>query len=152
MNDKIDKPPFQSLGKLPRPSKSDDIQLTEEEKAAVRAEAHAKIVADKKRELKKKYLEELLLEQKRKDDPQLYAMEQILIDLPGGADRLTIDGAVYFHGATPTVTSVVAASIREMMARGWKHEGEIGGSYRDHYRKPSPIITPSNPTGLRASF
>jgi hypothetical protein len=56
---------------------------------------------------------------------------------PTGAsgDQLVVDGKVFKHGQTVTVTRREANSLREMMARGYQHQAEIDGKDSNFYRR-----------------
>jgi len=127
-------------------------ELTEAEKRALYQEA-LKAVAE---EAKTKKSEELLEEYKKIARRELIpeeALEPILMDLAGHSTKITVDGTQYFHGVTYYFSRAQAATIREIMHRGWKHEAEIKGANSNAYRKPNSInLTPSdahtNPTHL----
>lgn len=127
-------------------------ELSEAEKRALYAEA-LKIVAE---EAKARRSDELLDEYKQIARRELIpeeALEPVLIDLAGHSTCLTVDGKKYFHGTTYYLSAAQAASIRESIYRGWKHEAEIRGANSNAYRKPNSIsLTPSdaytNPTHL----
>jgi len=127
-------------------------ELTETEKRALYQEA-LKVVAE---EAKAKRSEELLEEYKKIARRELIPeeeLEPILIDLAGHSTKITIDGKQYFHGVTYYFSKTQAATIREIIWRGWKHEAEVKGANSNAYRKPSHInLTPSdaytNPTHL----
>jgi hypothetical protein len=128
------------------------VELTEVEKRALYEEA-LKAVAE---EAKAKRSEELLEEYKKLARRELIPeeeLEPLLIDLAGHSSKITLDGKQYFHGVTYYFSRAQAATIREIMHRGWKHEAEIKGANANAYRKPNSInLTPSdaytNPTHL----
>jgi hypothetical protein len=127
-------------------------ELTETEKRALYAEA-LKAVAE---EAKTKKSEELLEEYKKLARRELIPeeeLEPVLIDLAGHSTKITLDGKQYFHGVTYYFSKAQAATVREIMHRGWKHEAELKGANANAYRKPNSInLTPSdaytNPTHL----
>ena len=57
-------------------------------------------------------------------------------------DRITIDGTIYFHGATYKFGPAKAAVIKEVMGRQWLHHAEIKGLDMNEYlgRKPSNAV------------
>lgn len=62
----------------------------------------------------------------------------ILINLePSGAsgDRLVVDGKIFMHGQSVTVTAREYASLREMMSRGFQHQAEVDGKDSNAYRR-----------------
>ena len=100
----------------------------------LRAKARAKV--DKERQLA---AEAQLLEQFENEERQAGGLDEpmteIFIDLAPYADRLMLDGVVYFNGATKTVRESVAAVILEMMAATWKHQSIVDGKSENFYRK-----------------
>lgn len=133
------------------------IELSEDEKRALRQQAMEQYKKELMQSMRRDFLNEELdrirVRARRTEDPLADEIALITIDLPGSADRVRLDNKVYFHGHTYEFDRDQAACVREVMARAWRHEAEIGGAYRDHYRKPSPmVITPSNPGGIRAGF
>jgi hypothetical protein len=51
------------------------------------------------------------------------------------ADRIVIDGVVYFNGHTKTVRASVGLLMNEMMSATWKHQSIIDGKPEDFYRR-----------------
>jgi hypothetical protein len=127
-------------------------ELTEAEKRALYQEA-LEVVA---KEAKAKRSEELLEEYKKIARRELIPeeeLEPVLIDLAGHSTKISLDGKQFFHGVTYYFSKAQAATVREIMHRGWKHEAEIKGANSNAYRKPNSInLTPSdaytNPTHL----
>ena len=96
--------------------------------------------AAKKVELERvKAAEAQLLEQFEKEERQQGGLDEpmvdITIDLAPYADRLMLDGVVYFQGQTKTVRASVADVLNEMMSMTWKHQSEIDGKSENFYRK-----------------
>jgi len=60
------------------------------------------------------------------------------IDMPpcGGTD-LKINGVPYYHGATYEVTIDELQSIKDIVAKCWKHDADIHGTDENFYRKPT---------------
>jgi hypothetical protein len=60
------------------------------------------------------------------------------IDMPpcGGTD-LKINGVPYYHGATYEVTLDELQSIKDIVAKCWKHDADIHGTDENFYRKPT---------------
>lgn len=100
----------------------------------LRAKAKTKI--DKERQLA---AEAQLLEQFEKEERQAGGleeeMEDVFIDLAPYADRLMLDGVVYFNGHTKTVRKGVADVMREMIQATWRHQSIVDGKPEDFYRK-----------------
>lgn len=65
----------------------------------------------------------------------------LTLDMYPGAAELRIDGMIYRHGQTITVGRRVAASIMEMISRGWRHQEEIDGKPRDFYKPRLAVLS-----------
>lgn len=100
----------------------------------IRAKAKAKV--EKERQLA---AEAQLLEQFEKEERQRGGLEEeieeIFIDLAPYADRLMLDGVVYFNGRTVKVRKGVADVMREMISATWSHQSIVDGKPEDFYRK-----------------
>lgn len=98
--------------------------------------AKAKIKIDKERQLA---AEAQLLEQFEKEERQAGGLEEeqveVFIDLAPYADRIMLDGVIYFNGQTKTVRASVGAVMLEMMSATWKHQSIVDGKPEDFYRK-----------------
>lgn len=96
----------------------------------------AKTKIEKERQLA---AEAQLLEQFEKEERQAGGLEEeqedVFIDLAPYADRLMLDGVVYFNGQTKTVRKGVADVMREMMQATWRHQSIVDGKPEDFYRK-----------------
>ena len=128
-------------------------ELSDEEKAEIEAEALAEIALEHKKKKKQEYKKALLDEHRKSLDPGNFIYEEVIIDVAGHADRITIDNKVFFHGCEYTVSSNVAASLNEIMWRTHQHEAEVGFANRDQYRPPrsrpkNMMVTPRAPNGL----
>lgn len=109
--------------------------LTEEEMREIEDELKAEIAAEAKKVEKDKFKVEArrkLRVAKGLEEPQV----QILIDIPGFADKITLDGRPYYHGYTYTVADSVAACLMDQMDKSWRHEDNVGGANHNEYRKP----------------
>lgn len=108
--------------------------LDDAAKEKLRARAKAKV--DKERQLA---AETALLEQYEREERQQGGLEEemvdIHIDLAPYADRLMLDGVVYFQGQTKTVRASVADVINEMIHKTWQHQSIVDGKPEDFYRK-----------------
>lgn len=121
-------------------------ELTEKEKAEIKAVA-AKQVAEELRSARKKaFLAEQVASYRSAAKPG-QEQRKITIDLPGHSDRLKIDGRDYHHGVTYTVSKDQYDSMRDMCARAWEHENEVGGANRDLYKGRAPINAVISPGG-----
>lgn len=112
--------------------------LDDDEKARILDKARKHVEDERKRKAEEAFLDVAISEERRKHRPA-DQYEDVLIDLPGHAVRLLIDGVEYIHAFTYRVTGVQAASMREQMQRCWAHEDEIGGANRNFYAKPRNI-------------
>lgn len=126
--------------------------LSDEVKNELRVKAKAQVADEKTKAAKAQYLEQLLAEERREtglDEP----MVECYIDLAPYADRIMIDGVVYFQGRTVKVRESVKAVMMEMMQATWQHQSVIDGKPESFYRKSrSQHISPSGAVshGLRA--
>ena len=112
-----------------------DISIVKPERIeALRAKAKAQV--EKEKQLA---AEAQLLEQFEKEERQAGGLDEekveISIDLAPYADRIMLDGVVYFQGRTYTVRSSVAEVMREMTQASWKHQSIVDGKPEDFYRK-----------------
>lgn len=97
-------------------------------------------------------LEQFKLEARQANVPQ-EELQEFQVDLPGNSQHIMLDGIIYLHGRTYTVSRNVAETMADIQARGWDHENEIGGANRDHYRKPrNPRISQNSYGGGSASL
>lgn len=120
------------------------LELTEEEKTELEAQARAQVAEELRAQRKKQFLKEQISKYRKIGKPG-QKIVPIALDLPGHADKVTLDGTVFFHGALYRVTENVYRTLIDIQARAWEHENEIGGANRDLYkgRKPvNPIVSP----------
>jgi hypothetical protein len=86
-----------------------------------------------------KLAEAQLLEQFENEERQTGGLDEpmveIFIDLAPYADRLMIDGVIYFQGATKMVRASVGEVIREMMQATWRHQSIVDGKSENFYRQ-----------------
>lgn len=116
-----------------------------DEKRVTELRAKAKESVDKER---KAAAEAQLLEQFKLEERQAGGLEEemveVYIDLAPYADRLMIDGVVYFNGRTITVRASVGDVIREMISATWKHQSIVDGKPENFYRRSrAPMVTPN---------
>lgn len=107
----------------PRSTPADFDILTDEEKASLRQEAHAQVLAEQKKAAKEAYKEQLLDEariEKGLDEP----LVTVTISIPEFAANIRIDDVIYFHGKDYTVPQSRADVLLETMERSWAHERE----------------------------
>ena len=61
----------------------------------------------------------------------------IKIDLPpSGGQDICINSVRMFHGEQYKVTTERLRTVKDIMARTWKHEDSISGSNENFYRRP----------------
>lgn len=106
--------------------------LSEKEIAAIKAEAKAKILAERKSAEKKKILEQETQRLKNEEglvtgDSYKDEIVSITVDLAPFSPSININGRPYWHGRTYNVARHVADSLREQMYRTWQHQNEIDG-------------------------
>ena len=112
--------------------------LTPEEQASITERAKAKVAEERKAAEEDALFEQELRKARSAYDPAL-RMEDVLIDLPGHAVHILIDGVQFMHGLVYEVPQPVAQTINDIMHRTWLHEDEIGGANRSFYQQPRDI-------------
>jgi len=112
--------------------------LTEQEQADILDRAKTKVAEERKAAEEDQFFEQAMREARSAYDPSL-TMEDVLIDLPGHAVHILIDGVQFMHGLVYEVPKPVADTINEIIHRTWLHEDEIGGANRSFYQKPRDI-------------
>lgn len=117
----------------------DESLLDDNLKAQLRARARAAAQAEREKAAEDALYAKYLEEERRAGDPQ-HEIKYIVLDLAGHSDRITMDGVVYFHGLRYGVPKPVYDSMREIVARGWKHEAEVGGANRNNYQRPRDTV------------
>ncbi len=139
MADEIKKP----VAKPPIKRKVDVSILSDEVKNELRAKAKATVGDEKLKAAKQQYLDQMLADERREvgiDEP----MVDFFIDLAPYADRIMIDGVIYFQNRTVKVRESVAAVMAEMVQATWRHQSIIDGKNEDFYRKKlAPNINPN---------
>ena len=71
-------------------------------------------------------------------------MITLTLDMYPGAGDLRLDGKIYRHGQTITVTRRVAESVLEIIARGWRHQEEIDGKKHNFYKPRLAVLSGAN--------
>lgn len=132
--------------------------FTAKELAAIKAEAKAKVLADKKADLRKKLMEEetrrLRLEEGyTTGNSHMDEIMTITVDLAPYANKILVNGQAFWHGTSYTVPRHVAESLRETMFRSWQHQNEIDGKgMREFYAKQHVQNLYKVGTPARATF
>ena len=110
--------------------------LTDEEKRNILDIAEDEVAKEQHKKDKEAFMQ-LALKNARGRRDVTFTDEDVLLDLPGHALDIVLDGCAYRHGKTYTVPRVVADQLREAMQRAWDHEDEVGGANRSFYDQPS---------------
>jgi hypothetical protein len=130
----------------------DPTTLDDETKSVLRAKARATIAKEVEEKTADALYQDYLEEERRALNPQ-EEIKWITLDLAGHSDRITLDGTIFFHGMTRPVRKAVYDSLRDIVARGWEHESEIGFANRGRnisMRPQNRVLSPANPTGMPA--
>lgn len=121
--------------------------LSEEEKAELTAQAASKVAEELRAARKKEFLRQETSRFRKMAKPGQTEV-RFTVDLPGHSDRIVLDGTHFFHGVTYTVNLNAYNSMRDIAARAWEHEHEVGGANRNEYRAPrNAVISPNGVTG-----
>lgn len=122
MTDFIDEPP--------KPDPEDTPILSSKEIEVIKAEAKAKILAERKSAAKVALLASET--QRLKNEEGMVTglghqdeMVNITIDLPTYAASININSRPYWHGHTYPVPRHVAETLRDQMQSCWKHQNQI---------------------------
>lgn len=121
--------------------------LTEDDKASIVKRASEIIAKEARQKQEDEFFEQELARQRASRDPT-QTVREIMLDLAPHSDRIMIDGIVYFHGQRYQVSEPLYCTLKDIMARGWEHEAEVGGVNRDQYRPvPGHVLSPRSPHG-----
>lgn len=116
--------------------------FTDKELAAIKAEALAAEREAQKKQAKEQLLEGFRREARQQIDPT-EEIRTVTIDLAEYADRVMLDGVVYFHGQTYQLPKRVFDVVNEVMRRAQEHEHEISGKKRAQFKaRPSVTLSP----------
>lgn len=117
--------------------------IGEERIKQLRLKAQKKVEDERLKAAEAQLLEQFENEERQQgglDEP----MVEITIDLAPYADRLMLDGVIYFNGHTKLVRESVASVILEMSAKTWEHQSIVDGKSENFYRKGrGQAITPN---------
>jgi|WetSurMetagenome_2_1015567.scaffolds.fasta_scaffold35358_4 hypothetical protein len=98
--------------------------LSQEEKDKLRKQARERALADQKKAAQTAYFEYALEEEARALDPEQEEVE-FTLELPIYAGHVMLNGVMYLHGGTYTVTRARFDSIADIVAHAWKHDASI---------------------------
>jgi hypothetical protein len=107
--------------------------LSNAEVLEIRAKAADKLVAERKKAAAKQLEDETLSELRREQNLKTGEgvkdeLVTVTLDLAEHSDRIVLDGKAYFHGRTyHDIPRHLADTLREIQARGWKHQDEVDG-------------------------
>lgn len=104
----------------------------------VTIEAQEDMRAEAKERVRERLRAQKRMEIQRRIDPD-EEMFLFTVDLAPFADRIMLDGTIYMHGATYEVPHKQFDTMREIAARTWEHEREIGNANSQFYRKPRSV-------------
>ncbi len=113
-------------------------EFTPDEIAKYRKEAEHNVAVRLRADAAKLLVERLEREALAKGDPN-EEMVEILIDVPGFADRITINGTMYLHNTVYTVPAILAGDLRAQMNNrvgSWAHEKAYREPNRETYIRP----------------
>jgi hypothetical protein len=128
----VDKP---SVPKGPRkpPARIDFDLLTAEDKLRIQEEVLAQARAEQKAAALEAY-RKVALEEARREEGLEEEMISFVLDLAEFADRLTIDGKIFFHGRHYTVPRSVYQVLTDMAYKTHQHQHEIDGKSMTRWR------------------
>jgi len=111
----------------------------------IKAEAIAKVRAEALEAAEKKALKEEIARLRNNIDPNGARNDQVYItmDLAEHSAFVSLDNVRYYHAQTYLVPRHKADTLREIAARGWKHQDEIDGkNLIQHYQnKRQPVLS-----------
>lgn len=148
-----EKPLSPGLSKLVKEATPENIELTDEEKALIAAEAAMEVAQDLKAEKIKEFkaaekqkLKKQTLFQYGKDE-EGEDTEYVLVMLASHMPCIMLDGKKYYSGRGYRLGVKTAAVIKEQMFRGDLHEHELGGKNMKAFyghRPQGVVLNPSS--------
>lgn len=119
-------------GRQPRTVKPDFSLLTDDDKLRLQEEALEAVIAEKRAAALDEY-KRVALEEARREGGVEEEMVTFTLDLAEFADRITIDGVIYFHNRQYTVPYSKYKTMTEMAYRTHTHQLEIDGKSRTRW-------------------
>jgi hypothetical protein len=107
--------------------------LSAEDKLRIQEEVLATARAERKLAAEEAY-KKIALEEARREEGLAEEQVTFVLDLAEFADRLTIDGKIYFHARQYTVPRSVYQTMTEMAFRTHQHQHEIDGKSMTRWR------------------
>lgn len=130
--------------------------LSADEQARLEQEAIQEFEEEQKAELSAAFKEETKKRLRKRalfseaGDSKGSDLVSVTINLAPHAPYITLDGRMFYHMATYSLSRAQAASVNEIMERTWRHEEEIGGvnSAAVNGRKHQNLrVSPTSQTG-----
>lgn len=110
--------------------------LTQEDRAALKAEARKSVLEEMTQDARDAFFKEAMDDVRRENIPaERYV--HVMIDVAPFIPHIMIDGIQYFHGYGYDVEQRRALVLYEQMQRSWQHQDQIDGRAKhDAYRRP----------------
>lgn len=140
------KDPLEALNDVQAEESAEHPLLSAKEVADAKARARAKIEADAKKAAIKRIEEDETQRLRTEEglvtgDSAKDEMVSLTLDLAEHSANIVINGRPYWHGHPYTVPRHVADSLREMQARGWRHQDEVDGKdLAQHYQRARATV------------
>ncbi len=131
-------PPKGPLEKIQPP----DFDILSDEHKERLEKAAAKAVLDEKVEAAEKAYLAAAIKRERRGKGLEEEQVTFTLDLATFCDRIVLDGVIYLHGRTYTVSKSAYESMREIAFRTWGHQLEIDGKSRTLQQARNMKITP----------
>lgn len=128
-------------GRLRKQPVADMSMLSVEDQLRIREDVARETEAEKL-EIAKKAFREQVREEARRDAGIDEEIVTFTLDLAEFADRLMIDGRIYFHGRTYSVPRSVYNSMAEMAFRTHGHQLELDGKSRIKHMQRNLGVSP----------
>ena len=125
--------PIVSKGPRKPAAKIDFELLSAEDKLRIQEEVLAQARAERKLAAEAEY-KRIALDEARREEGLEEEMISFVLDLAEFADRVTIDGKIFFHGRSYTVPRSVYQLLTEMAYRTHYHQHEIDGKSMTRWR------------------
>lgn len=122
-------------GRKPKAAKPEPtgFALTDEEMSRLEAEAQAEVQEELRANLADEYKKNYKAQLKREalfrkgKDEEGEDLVDVLIDLPSFCPDIRLDGVIYTNGETYKMGRAKAASVKDIIARAYKHQDELDG-------------------------
>lgn len=147
----VEKPLSKELSAVVKAATSETLELTEEEKELIAAEAASEVAQDLKADKIKEYkaaekqrLKKQTLFKQGKDEEGIDT-EYVLVTLAQHMPFIALDGVKYYSGRGYRLGVNKAAVIKEQMYRGYLHEHELSGKDMNAFfgrRQMNEVVNP----------